>query len=68
VREVIQAVGERLGVEPRIDILARRPGDPASLVADPSALRDAQRWSPRYPSVQAIVDSAVEWELWRRAR
>lgn len=42
--------------------------DTASLVADPSALRSALGWMPRYPIVQEIVDSAVEWELWRRAR
>jgi UDP-glucose 4-epimerase len=68
VRQVIHAVGERLGIPPRIDVTARRPGDPASLVADPSALRSALRWAPRYPSIEAIVDSAVEWELWRRAQ
>ena len=33
------AVGARLGIEPRLDIGPRRPGDPASLVADPGALR-----------------------------
>jgi UDP-glucose-4-epimerase GalE len=68
VLEVVRAVGARLGIEPRIDVLPRRPGDPASLVADPAALRAVLGWSAVHSSVREIVDSAVQWELWRRDR
>jgi UDP-glucose-4-epimerase GalE len=68
VLQVVGAVAARLGREPRIDVLPRRPGDPASLVADPSALRGALGWTPAHSSLEEIVDSAVEWEQWRRRR
>ena len=66
VLQVVRAVAARLGVEPRVDVVPRRPGDPASLVADPSALRTASGWTPVHSSLEEIVDSAVRWEQWRR--
>jgi UDP-glucose 4-epimerase len=65
VLQVIRAVGARLGIEPRLDVIPRRPGDPASLVADPSALRAALGWTPVHSDLDEIVDSAVRWEEWR---
>ena len=64
--QVIETVGRRLGRVPEIDVLPRRPGDPASLVADPSALRAALGWEAAHSSIEEIVDSAVDWELGRR--
>ncbi|MBX3024890.1 UDP-glucose 4-epimerase GalE [bacterium] len=66
VLQVIETVGRRLGRRPEIDVLPRRPGDPASLVADPSALRAALGWRAEHSSLEEIVDSAVDWELGRR--
>lgn len=66
VLRVIETIGRRLGVTPALDVLPRRPGDPASLVADPTALRTALGWQARHSSLEEIVDSAVEWELHRR--
>lgn len=66
VLEVIEAIGRRLGVTPAVDVLARRPGDPASLVADPTALRTALGWQAAHSSLEEIVDTAVGWALWRR--
>jgi len=68
VREVVHAVAARLGVEPRITVVPRRPGDPASLVADPTALRTALGWTPEHSSLEEIVDSAVRWDEWRRGQ
>jgi UDP-glucose-4-epimerase GalE len=67
VLQVVRAVGARLRIEPRLDIIPRRPGDPASLVADPSALRVALGWQPAHSALDEIVDSAVQWEE-RRGR
>jgi UDP-glucose-4-epimerase GalE len=66
VLQVVRSVGTRLGIEPRLDIGPRRPGDPASLVADPSALRSSLGWTPVHSALDEIVDSAVQWEEWRR--
>jgi len=65
VRQVIETIGRRLGVAATLEVLPRRPGDPASLVADPSALHAAVGWQPRHSQLPEIVDSAVEWELSR---
>jgi len=67
VLQVVRSVGARLGVDPHLDIRSRRAGDPASLVADPSALRRALGWTPRQSALDEIVDSAVQWEQWRRS-
>lgn len=63
VREVIAAVARRLGVEPSVERLPRRAGDPASLVADSSLLASRLGWKPTSSSLDDIVDTAVRWEL-----
>ncbi len=61
VMQVIEQVGKRLGKEPIVEVSARRPGDPATLVADPSLLRSKVGWQARHSSLEEIVDSAVGW-------
>jgi len=68
VLRVIDAVGRRLQRAPVLDVLPRRPGDPASLVADPAALRVALGWEARHSELEEIVDSAADWELARRGQ
>jgi UDP-arabinose 4-epimerase len=63
---VIRSVARHLGCEPKIEFLPRRPGDPAALVADPSALRARLDWCAVHSSLDEIVASAVEWERYRR--
>jgi UDP-glucose 4-epimerase len=40
---------------------ARRPGDPAVLVASSDKIRRELHWRPKYPDLEAIVSSAWEW-------
>ncbi len=68
VTQVIDAIGKRLEREPIVEVSARRPGDPASLVADPTALKSNLGWRPEHSSIEEIVDSAVQWDLVRRER
>ena len=68
VLEVIEAVGRAVGAAPRIDFRPRRPGDPASLVADPAALRRHVAWEPIHSDIAEIVSSAIAWERSRRSR
>ena len=62
VREVIEAVKRMSGVDFRVRIGARRPGDPARLVAANDKLKAAFGWEPRCPSLDAITSSALAWE------
>jgi len=40
---------------------ARRPGDPAILVASSARIREELGWTPRYPDLDTIVSTAWEW-------
>ena len=44
--------------------VARRPGDPAVLVAGSGSIQRDLHWQPQFPALESIVRSA--WE-WRRA-
>ena len=42
-------------------VTARRPGDPAVLVASSEKIRRALRWNPRLSNLAAIVETAWAW-------
>jgi UDP-glucose 4-epimerase len=62
VREVIAAV-ERIGGRkvPHREI-ARRPGDPPELVADPALALAQLGWQPRHSDLDTIIGTALAWE------
>jgi len=61
VLEVIEAVERVTGSSvPRQDA-PRRAGDPPSLVADSRRAREVLGWSPRYQSLDSIVETAWRW-------
>ena len=67
VREVIAAV-ERIGGRkvPQREV-ARRPGDPPELVADPALARSRLGWQPHHSDLDTIICTALAWET-RRGR
>lgn len=40
----------------------RRPGDPASVVADPALIRSRFDWQPKHDDLDFIVETALRWE------
>jgi UDP-glucose-4-epimerase GalE len=61
VQEVVAAV-ERAGGRPvKILTSARRPGDPAVLVADGARAKQILGWQLRYSDLPGIVESAWRW-------
>lgn len=60
-REVINTVEKITGLPIRVEQSARRPGDPAMLVADPSAANRVLGWKPGYADLEAMVATAWEW-------
>jgi UDP-arabinose 4-epimerase len=61
VLEVIRVV-ERVGGRPVPHTLGpRREGDPPILVADSRRAREILGWSPRYASLESIVETAWRW-------
>jgi UDP-glucose 4-epimerase len=61
VRAVIRAVEEVAGCKVPVEIGPRRAGDPAVLVADPSAIKRDLGWAPRYEGLRHIVETAWRW-------
>jgi UDP-glucose 4-epimerase len=62
VREVIEVVKRVSGTDFKVIESPRRPGDPASLVAQASRIRSVLGWAPRYDDLTTIVADAWRWE------
>jgi UDP-glucose-4-epimerase GalE len=60
VREVLDAIERIGGVRVPAQEVARRPGDPALLVADNQRARELLGWVPAY-GIEQIVESAWKW-------
>lgn len=62
VREVIRSVKSVSGVDFDVRESARRPGDPPSIVADSSLLRNELGWQPQHEDLDTIIRHAYDWE------
>jgi UDP-glucose-4-epimerase GalE len=60
-REVLAMVEQVTGLTMPMKISPRRPGDPPSLVADPSRAQQILAWKAKY-SLREIVASAWRWQ------
>jgi UDP-glucose-4-epimerase GalE len=61
VREVIEACRRVTGHPIPARVGARRPGDPAELVADSSLAQRTLDWRPKFVDIETIVESAWKW-------
>ena len=61
VREVVQVAERVTGRRVPVQMGARRPGDPAVLVAASDRIRRELGWRPRFQSLDEIVASAWRW-------
>jgi UDP-glucose 4-epimerase len=63
VHEVIRAV-ERVGGRPvPVKLGGRRPGDPAVLIAASRRIAGETGWTPRFGSLDAIVETTLGWRI-----
>ncbi len=67
VLEVIEAVKRASGVDFRVEFAARRPGDPARIVAAAERARILLGWQPQLGDLSTIVAHALAWERKRMA-
>jgi len=65
VREVLAAVRRATGNDTEAEVVARRPGDPAELIARVDRIADALGWRARFDLDDAVASA---WEAWRRDR
>jgi UDP-glucose 4-epimerase len=62
VLEVVDSVKRVSGRDFKAAMAPRRPGDPATIVADSARIRAQLGWAPRFDNLDTIVDHALEWE------
>ena len=62
VREVLETVRRVTGHPIPAREVARRPGDPAVLVAASDSIKRDLQWQPKFPGLESIVRSAWEWK------
>jgi len=61
VRQVVETARRVTGEPIPAEEADRRPGDPPRLVAAADRIADELGWSPKYPDLQQIIDSAWRW-------
>ena len=61
VKQVLACVGEVVGKAVPHDVVERRAGDAAVLVAYAALARSTVGWQPQYPAIGDIVAHAVAW-------
>lgn len=62
VKEVVQMVKKVTGVDFMVSEIGRRPGDPPSLIADSTRIKEELGWNPQYDNLEYIIKTAWEWE------
>lgn len=62
VKEVVAAAKEVSGVDFKVEIGARREGDPACLIANSDKLKTLTDWKPVKNDLKLIIKSALDWE------
>jgi UDP-glucose 4-epimerase len=65
-KEIIAAVEKVTGKNIEVRVKPRRPGDPPKLVSTSQKIKKELGWKPRYPQLQAIIEST--WEFYRQNR
>lgn len=63
VRQIVEAARRITGREIPADVVARRPGDPAGLVASSGRARELLGWTARESDLDSLV--ATSWEVYR---
>ena len=61
VRQVLDAVDAVVGTPLKREEGPRRPGDPPSLVADPSKINSELGFNPKFTDLEGIVQTAWDW-------
>jgi UDP-glucose 4-epimerase len=63
IQELINVAREITGHPIPTKVVARRPGDPAILIASSEKIRRELGWQPQYPELRAILESAWKWHV-----
>ena len=61
VKEMIAAAEKATGRSIKVEIGARRAGDPAQLIASSEKVRSVLGWKPRFTDVEQVIGTAWRW-------
>ncbi len=61
VKEVVEMTAKVTGCEIPVEIVERRAGDPAVLVASSDRIHDELGWTPQNAELHTIIRTAWEW-------
>lgn len=61
VKEIIETARRITGHAIPAEVAPRRAGDPATLIADSTKIRDELGWKPEFDTIESIVESAWNW-------
>jgi UDP-glucose 4-epimerase len=61
VKEVVQIARDVTGVNIKANIVPRRAGDPAVLVASSDKIKEELHWEPKYNDLSTIISTAWNW-------
>ena len=59
--DVLKACEQAVGAPIPHEIVGRRPGDPAILIATPEKIMKELGWKPQFPDIQSITATAWRW-------
>ncbi|MGA8161822.1 MAG: NAD-dependent epimerase/dehydratase family protein, partial [Acidobacteriaceae bacterium] len=62
VREVIESARRVTGHPIPIEVVPRRPGDPAVLIASSEKIERELGWKPNHTTLDSIMESAWKWQ------
>jgi UDP-glucose 4-epimerase len=62
IREVIETMKQVSDVDFPVKLSARRPGDPAAIVAGNRRVREKLGWAPLFDDLSKITRQALDWE------
>lgn len=60
-KEILEMVKKITGVNLRVEIGPRRPGDPDAIFADNRKIKKLLGWKPRFSDLETIIKSAWGW-------
>ena len=61
VKEMIEAAKKATGQDIKVEMGARRAGDPAQLIASSEKARRVLGWNPQYTDVEGVISTAWKW-------
>jgi UDP-glucose 4-epimerase len=63
VKEVVETARKITGHPIPVHVSARRPGDPAALIASSSRIQNELGWKPEFQDLKLIIESAWKWMI-----